>query len=133
MMRDVEDANVKMDVDRVINHMAPDIVINLAMKSAFGIQNIRLTRDEYKAQIEEGWSRATHYEYHIANKKITISEDGKSAFTEADVTEVLEMDGKRTESPSHQKTFLEIVDGKIVATKLDATLEIAIPDFPDLF
>ena len=54
MMRDVEDANIKKDVNRVINHMAPDVIINLTMKSAFGMQNIRLTRDEYKDQLEKG-------------------------------------------------------------------------------
>jgi ketosteroid isomerase-like protein len=131
MMRDVEDANKKKDVNRVINHMAPDIVINLTMKSAFGMQNIRFTRDEYKAHIEEGWAKATLYEYHVTNKKLTISEDGRSAFTESDVTEVLEVQGKRAESSSHQKTFLEIVDGKILVTRLDATLDVETPDFFD--
>ena len=128
MMRDVEDANIKKDVNRVINHMSPDVVINLTMKSAFGMQNIRLTRDEYKSQLEKGWASATYYEYHVANKKITISQDGKSAFTEADVTEVLEAQGKRTETSSHQKTFLEIIDGKILVTRLDATLDVDAPN-----
>ncbi len=130
MMRDVEDANMKRDVNRVINHMAPDVIINLTMKSAFGMQNVRLTRDEYKAQLEKGWASATYYEYRVTNKKLTISEDGKSAFTESDVNEVLEVQGKRAETSSHQKTFLEIVDGKILVTRLDATLDV---DTPDLF
>ena len=126
VMNEVEKATLAKDLDGVINHLAPFVVINVSAvdstEMTFIPQKIQMTRDQYKEELKKAFSKLTRHEYKRQNDKITISEDKRSAITETDVIEAMVMDGKEMTSTTHEKTVLEIIDGKLLVTHLDALI-----------
>lgn len=126
IMNEVQKATLAKDLDGVINHLAPFVVINVSMMGSteptFMPQQIQMTRDQYKEELKKVFSKLTLHEYKRENDKITISDDKRSAITETDVIEVMVIDGKETRTTTHERTVLEIIDGKLVVTHLDAVI-----------
>lgn len=126
VMNEVEKATITKDLDGVINRLAPFVVINVTMMGpedpTFMPQQIQMTRDQYKEELKKVFSKLTLHEYKRENDKITISDDKQSAITETDVIEVMVIDGKETRTTTHERAVLEIIDGKLVVTHLDAVI-----------
>jgi hypothetical protein len=126
VMNEVEKATITKDLDGVINRLAPFVVINVSMMGSTEPtlipQQIQMTRDQYKEELKKVFSKLTLHEYRRENDNITISDDEQSAITETDVIEVMVIDGKETRTTTHEKAVLEIIDGKLVVTHLDAVI-----------
>jgi hypothetical protein len=125
IMNEVERATLAKDLDGVIKHLAPFVVINVSMtspESTFVPQWVQLSRDQYKEELKKTFPKLTRHEYRRENDMITISDDKRSALAETDVIEVLGIDGKETRTTTHEKTVLEIIDGKLLVTQLDAVI-----------
>jgi hypothetical protein len=126
IMNEVRKATLAKDLDGVINHLAPFVVINVSMMGpedpSFIPQQIQMTRDQYKEELKKVFSKLTLHEYKRENDKITISDDKRSAITETDVIEVMVIGGKETRTTTHERAVLEIIDGKLLVTHLDAVI-----------
>lgn len=126
IMNEVGKATLAKDLDGVINHLAPFVVINVSMMGSaeptFIPQQIQMTRDQYKEELKKVFSKLTFHEYRRENDKITISDDKQSAITETDVIEVMLIDGKEMRTTTHERTVLEIIDGELMVTHLDAVI-----------
>jgi hypothetical protein len=125
MMDEVGKATLTKDLDGVIKHMAPFVVINITMasdNSTFMPQRVQISRDQYAEELRNFFAKRSYHDYRIENAEITISEHRRSAMTEADIFEVTVMDEKETRTTTHQKSVLEIIDGKILVTSIDAVI-----------
>ncbi len=122
MMDDVERATRAKDSDDVIKHMAPFVIINVSMETPFGVQRTQMSRDQYKELLQKVFSKASRHEYRHENDRITISDDSRSAIVETDIIEHIVMEGKETRTSTHEKTVIEIIDGKLLVTYLDAVV-----------
>jgi hypothetical protein len=119
---EVRRATLDKDIDGVIKHLAPFVIINLSMETPFGIQMTQMSRDQYKEELQKVYSRATHHEYQCENVKISISDDSRSAIVETDVIERIVMEGQDVRTKTHEKTVIEIIGGKLLVTSLDAVV-----------
>ena len=119
---EVERVTLAKDINGVIKHLAPFVVINLSMETPFGMQRVQMSRDQYKEEMQKVFSKASHHEYQCENVKITISDDSRSAIVETDVIERIVMEGKDIRTKTHEKTVVEIIDGKLLVTSLDAVV-----------
>jgi ketosteroid isomerase-like protein len=122
VMGEVETATREKDIEGVIRHMAPFVVITVSMGSPFSMEKVQMSRDQYKAELQKVFSKATRHEYRRENETIAISEDGKSAVVETDVIELVVMGGLEHRTTTHEKGVMEIIDGKILVTALDAVV-----------
>jgi len=120
MIDDVERATRDKDSDGVIKHMAPFVIINVSMETPAGMQRIQMSRDQYKELLQKVFSKASLHEYRYENARITISDDRRSAVVETDIIEHIIMEGKETNTTTHEKTVVEIINGKLLVTSLDA-------------
>jgi ketosteroid isomerase-like protein len=122
IMNKVKTATLNKDIDSVVKYMAPSVVIDITVETVFGPQKHRWSREQYRDETKKVFSMTSHYEYKCENEKITISDDRKSAVVETDVVEVMVIQGRRNQTMTHEKTTLEIVDGKLLVTKLEGTV-----------
>ncbi|MEW6418469.1 MAG: hypothetical protein AB1480_10155 [Nitrospirota bacterium] len=122
MIDDVEKATRAKDSDGVIKYMAPFVIINVSMETPAGMQRIQMSRDQYKELLQKVFSKASRHDYRHENDRITISDDGRSAIVETDIIEYIVMEGKETRTTTHEKTVIEIIDGKLLVTYLDAVV-----------
>jgi len=122
IMDEVERVTLAKDINGVISYLAPFVIINLSMETPFGIQRVRMSRDQYKEELQKVFSKASHHEYRCENVKITISDDSRSAIVETDIIERIVMEGKDIRTKTHEKTVVEIIDGKLLVTSLDAVV-----------
>jgi hypothetical protein len=122
VMNEVETATREKDIEGVIRHMAPFVVITISMDSPFSMEKVQMTRDQYKAELQKVFSRASRHEYRRENETIAIRKDGKNAVVETDVIELVVMDGLEHRTTTHEKAVMEISDGKIAVTALDAVV-----------
>jgi hypothetical protein len=120
VMDEVERATLAKDINGVIKYLAPFVVINLSRETPFGMQRIQMSRDQYKEELQKVFSKASHHEYRCENIKTIISDDSRSAIVETDVIEHIVMDGKDIRTKTHEKTVVEVIDGKLLVTSLDA-------------
>jgi hypothetical protein len=119
---EVKRATLDKDVDGVIKYLAPFVIINLSMETPFGMQMTQMSRDQYKEELQKVYSKATHHEYRCENVKISISDDSRSAIVETDVIERIVVEGQDVRTKTHEKTVMEIIDGKLLVTTLDAVV-----------
>jgi hypothetical protein len=123
IMNEVERAITAKDTERVIEHMAPFVVIDVTMNSADGPQRVQMSRDQYREELNKVFSKLTHYEYRRENDRISISDDNRRALAESDIFESFVMNGKETRMTTHEKTVMEIIDGKLLVTHVDAVID----------
>jgi hypothetical protein len=119
---EVRKATLAKDIDGVIKHLAPFVIINLSMETPVGMQMTQMSRDQYKEELQKVYSKVTHHEYQCENVKITINDDSRSAIVETDIIERLLMDGQDVRTKTHEKTVIEIIDGRLLVTSLDAVV-----------
>lgn len=119
IMDNVEAATNNKDMDSVIKYMAPSVEINMTMETPKGKQKKQFSREQFKANAENTLSMVSGYKYKRENDRISISDDGQSANFEADIIEELETQGKKIKAITREKVVMEIIDGKILVTKMD--------------
>jgi hypothetical protein len=118
----VETATQEKDIDNIIKRMSSSVEINISLDTIFGPQKQRWSREQYQKETEKGWAMASSYEYKRENDKVKISDDGQSAVVEADIIETMVVQGNRMRSTTHEKVTIEIIDGQLLVTHLDAVV-----------
>jgi hypothetical protein len=119
---EIQTSAINKDIEGTMKFFAPNIIINVTADTPFGPQRMRLSPEEYEAETKRGWAVASEYEYRRENEKIMISEDRRSATAEMDVVESMVIEGRKFRSKTHETVTLEIVDGKILVTVLEAVV-----------
>jgi hypothetical protein len=125
IIHDVEQATKNKDIDGVIRHLAPFVVITVSGTSPdipFSMNSIQLSRDQYKEELRKLFTKASRHDYRHENETITIREDGKAATVESDLIEYIVMGSKEIRSTTREKAVMEIIDGEIMVTVLDAVV-----------
>ena len=125
IMNEVERATLAKDLDSVIKHLAPFVVINITMASndsPFMPQRVQISRDQYAEELKKVFAKLSYHEYRRENAKITISDDKRSAKTETDIVEIIVMDEKETRTTTHETSALEIIDENILVTSINAVI-----------
>lgn len=121
IMDEVEDATLDKDIDGVMKHLAPSVVINVIMYTPLGPQKTQRSREQYKKETLNLWTQMTYYDYKRENDEIKkISDDGQVAVVETDVIENYVVQGKAINTKIHERVTLEVVDGEILVTRIDA-------------
>ncbi|MBI5847874.1 MAG: hypothetical protein HZB31_07995 [Nitrospirae bacterium] len=115
----VESATVNRDIDGVIRHLAPFVVITLTMQTPEGPGSVQFSRDDYRAELEKTYAQAVQYEYRRENTAISIRDDGKVATVETDIRERIVLRDREMKTITHEKAVLETIDGKLLVTVLD--------------
>ncbi len=59
----------------------------------------------------------------MRNEVVRISDDIQSAVVETDVIEVMELFGNRMKTSTHETVVMEIIDGDLLVTKMDAKVK----------
>jgi hypothetical protein len=120
IMDEVEVATLHKDIDGVMKHLAPSVVINVTVSSPYGPQNVPMSREKYQKETLKGWSMTSDNEYRRENEKIKLSDDGQIAVVETDVIESYVLQGKTNHTRTQERVTLEVVDGEILVTRIDA-------------
>lgn len=123
IMKEVGIANLNKDIIAIEKHMAPFVVINIEMETPAGLSRIQMSRDQYISELKKVFSGTTQYDYKQENTIIRIRDDGKTATVETDVFEHIVLNGIEGRTITHEIAVLEIVNGHIVVTILDASIK----------
>lgn len=124
IMDEVEVATLDKDIDGVIKYLAPSVIIRVTTDTPFGPQTVRMTCEQYQNETLKGWAMTSHNEYRHENEEIKISDDGQIAVVETDVIERYVVQGQTINTTTHERVTLEIVDGEILVTRIDALMNI---------
>jgi hypothetical protein len=122
IMDEVEVATLDRDIDGIVKHLAPFVVIRVTAETPFGPQRVKRTREQYKADTLKLWSIMSHHEYRRENEEIKISDDGQVAVVEGDIIERHVVQGQTMDTKTHERVTFEIIDGHILVTKIDASI-----------
>ncbi len=121
IMDEVEVATINKDIESVMKYLAPSAVIHVYLVSPYGPQKVPMSREEYQRETLKGWSMTTDYEYRLENEEIIkISDDGQTAVVEADVIESYVLQGRTIDTSTHERITLQVVDGEILVTRINA-------------
>ncbi len=124
IMDNVEEALLNKDIDEVISYMSPSVEIIISRDTPVGPRTERWSRDKYKAETETALSMVSNYEYRRENQVVRISEDMQSAVVETDVFESMDIFGNRVKTSTHESVVMEIIDGNLLVTKMDANVKV---------
>jgi len=122
IMDEVEDATVNKDIDGVMKYLAPSVVIHVTVSSPYGPHKVPMSREEYRKETLKAWAMTSDYEYSHENEDIKISDDGQVAVVETDVVESYVMEGRTINTTTHERITLQVVDGEILVTRIDARM-----------
>lgn len=121
IMDEVEVATLDKDIEGVMKHLAPSVVINVILYTPLGPQKTQKSHEQYKEETLTLWSQMTYYDYRRENDEIKkISDDGQTAVVETDVVESYELQGNSIDTRIHERLTLQIIDGEILVTRIDA-------------
>ncbi len=123
IMLEVEIATQNRDIDNVVKYMSPSVVINITVDAPQGTRKVRWSRQQYKKETKKSWAMISDYVYKRENDKISISDDGQSAVVESEVFESMSVQGQTLKAETHEKVFLEIIDGELLVTQLDGYIK----------
>ena len=79
---------------------------------------VRLSRQEYLALIDAGWTTIERYDYQRADTEIHVMPDGLSGLSYSTVTEYMVQDGKEMISKFREYATYELEDGRPVITQV---------------
>jgi hypothetical protein len=123
IMDNVEEALINNEIDEVIKYMSPSVEINISRDTPLGPRTERWTRDKYMAETETALDMVSNYEYRRDNEVIRISDDMLSAVVETDIFESMNIFGNRIKTTTHELVVMEIIDGNLLVTKMDAEVK----------
>jgi hypothetical protein len=129
IMDEVEIATLNKDIDGVMKHLAPSVLIRVSVETPYGPQRVKRSREEYKKETLDLWSMTSHNEYRRENEEIKISDDGQVAVVETDIIESHVIEGQTVDSETYERVTLEIIDGHILVTKIDAFIRMHSDDY----
>jgi hypothetical protein len=128
IMDEVEVATLDKDIDGVMKYLAPSVVIHVSVSSPYGPMKEPMSREEYREKTLKGWAMATNYEYGYENEKIKLSDDGQTAVVETDVIESYVLEGRTINTETHERITLQVLDGEILVTRIDAYMRMPFDD-----
>jgi ketosteroid isomerase-like protein len=118
----VDTATRQRNVDGIVIHFAPDCVITLNIPGPTGRQIIRMNVQEYRTNLQQGFSAATEYTYHREELKIEIAPGGKRARVTDQVVEVITINRQTIKSVTQETAIFELRAGKILITSLEGVV-----------
>lgn len=121
-LKELAAANLNKDIKAIEKYLAPFVIINIETRTPAGPVRIQMSRDEYIAQLSKVFSQATDLQYQQENTRINIGNEGKTAEVETDVIERIVLNGSEQRTVTHERIVFEIIDGRKVATVLDASV-----------
>ena len=129
IMDEVEYATVNKDIDGVMKYLAPSVVIHVFVNSPYGPQKVPMTREQYRKETLKAWAETSDNEYRRENDEIKLSDDGQVAVVETDVIESYVMEGRTINTTTHERITLQVVDGEILVTRIDAFMRMNSDDY----
>ncbi len=120
ILKDLLHSTNNQKIEDLLQYLAPNYTATFRTDQ----EEMSLSRKEYKDYLEEGWSGYGFYRARHENETIDISQDQQKASLETDVIEIASLtDGRTVKLRSRQKMMFEIIDGKILITSTEATVD----------
>ena len=120
ILKDLLHSTNNQKTEDLLQYLAPTYTATFRTEK----EEMSLSRKEYKNYLEEGWSGYGFYRAQHENETIDISPDQQTATLETDVIEIASLtDGQTVKLRSRQKMMFEIIDGKILITRTEATVD----------
>ncbi len=120
LIKNMETAASKKDADGVLKFISPKAKITLTAMVNGKTQKVQLQVPQYKAMLEQGWKVAQNYKFKRSDTKIQIDQAAKKATITATIDEEVEIQGKKISSKTNQKSTVEVINGKLMITDLNA-------------
>lgn len=125
----VQRATERRDANGILSYLAPNATLEITTESALtGSQTLRLSREEYRRYLEEGLSLIETSSSRLSNLKVRIAPNGKAAIATYQITEetTLKDQPYRVSSRTTEATQFEIVQGRVLATRVKSTARLEI-------
>ena len=117
-------ATKNKNAEGITKFMSPNVAIEITVQAASGSQTLRLTGQEYRQYLEQGFQMMQNYNGSYSNLKVQINPDGKAATAIFDVNEEVSFQGQKIRSSSAETIRFELIQGKILATSVKAVSKI---------
>jgi hypothetical protein len=118
----MQTAAQKRDTNTILQYLAPNVVIDMTVQSAFGNQQQRLSRTEYRQYLEQGYAITRNYTSTIENLQVKVASNGKSAIATytllEEITVTMQSQPLAFKSESDASIKFELVQGKVLATSV---------------
>ncbi len=116
----LESALNAQDADDVLAQLSEDAKLSMQAPTLDGEQAIRMTKNDYAANLRQSFETLQDYIYHIDSLDIQIAADATSADVHTAITETMKIDGQGMQAGTKEHTRLELRAGKIQAVAVDA-------------
>lgn len=110
----------KRDTQAVVQYLAPQAVVDMAVQSIAGAQRLRLNREQYQQYLQQGFELAQDYSSTLSNVEVTVGPDGKTAIATYSLTETMNLKEPAitvTSSTTSQVRF-EQLNNQVLATEI---------------
>ncbi|MBZ8181207.1 hypothetical protein [Oscillatoria salina] len=104
----------------ISKYLAPEITIEMSLRSPTGSQNFIFNRDEYLFYLGESFKTTKNYQQTYDNLEIKVSPNGKTALATLNVTETGIVDELKIFSTSEETILFEIINDRILITSVTA-------------
>jgi len=112
----IDKAAVMKNANIISDTLSENVVIIINMTMEDKKQIMKLTKKDYVSILKRGWSIYKNYKYTRTNINIKIKNN--KAFVTSNIKESMTIEGKNISGSSKEETTIELIDGKLLITKL---------------
>ena len=124
-MAEVESASQARDVARIGALMANDCVVVFTSGDPHDAKVVELGKPIYLDSLRDGYSSLPalkSYRYETSDQRVHLSQDGRQAIVDTEVTESLEFNDRHIVTRSHETSIVELRDGHLALVRVAATV-----------
>jgi ketosteroid isomerase-like protein len=121
-------ASNSRNLDGIMQHLAPKVVIEMTIESPVAPQSFRLTKNEYRQYLQQGFGMTQNYSGKYSDLKVQVAPNGKSATATYLMTETIIVQNQISlNSTSNSAMKFELIQGQILITSFQANTRIDLP------
>ncbi len=112
----LESAILTKDTSKISDTMSDNVLIIMNFNMQGENHVMKPAKKEYLSMLQQGWDMCKNYKYKQSNMVIKI--EGNRAIVTADSSESMTVQGKEVSGESKEETTIELVNGKLLITKI---------------
>jgi hypothetical protein len=120
LLKSADDAARDMEVQPILDLLAKDVEVTIAIKNPNGNKSLHFDRKQYESYLKQGLAAITGYVAEHKDRKIVIAKDGKTAEVTEMVLEKSTVGDKRISCKSRQTVSLILQGSGLLIKHIDA-------------
>ncbi|MBD2018723.1 nuclear transport factor 2 family protein [Leptolyngbya sp. FACHB-36] len=125
----VQQATEKADIKTILSYLAPNATLEIRTQSSLtGPQTLKLSREEYRRYLEEGFQLIKASSSRMSDLKVQVAPNGRTAIATYQITEETTLKDQPItfSSVGTESVTFAIVQGRVLATQVRSNARVEI-------